>query len=890
MKTLIKVTRSTGALLFGMSLLLPTPGRAASQVTIETTSPVMFRGGTITLTSTVLGDPADSYQWQLNANDLAWATNETLILTNAQYDARGEYGLVISNQYGVVSSSAIQISVVDVAVWGSNNYGQTNVPPDLTNVITVAGTAGSGLALIRDGTVRSWGGLVSPADLTNVTAIAAGYGHALALKQDRTIAVWGNNTYGQLNVPKGLTNIIAVAAGYQHSLALLEGGTVLSWGDNTGQQTNVPPSLTNAIGIAAGKYHSLALRSDGTVVAWGSNAYGQANVPAGLSNVIALAGGDYLSIALQGDGHVQAWGQNGTAQTSVPSDLSNVVAVAAGMTHNLALKDDGTLVAWGIPSELPPGLSQVVNVACAANHSLAVVGNGAPIVVTPFIQQTVLGGGVVGLRVAASGAWPLSYQWRLNGVDVAGATGAMLLITNAEPSQMGLYSVVVSNAFGSTESPSSFLTVMPLQISLQPTNRLALLGHSASFSVAARGNQPVTYQWQFNEADIPGETNNVLTLPSVQVRHAGTYRVKVVNPFDAIYSAAATLSVVPIAAWGLGTVGQTNVPATADSVLAIAAGTYHSLALKSDGTVVGWGTNGQGQLNAPATLTNAIAISAGAYHNLALRNDGTVAAWGNNPYGETNVPANLNGVVAIAAGGFHSMVLRDDGTVLVWGRNNYGQTNVPGDLGDVVAIAAGGWHCLALRSDGSVRAWGQNLYHQTNVPVSITNAIAIAASQSCSLALRSGGTVVSWGDDPFIRPPTSLSNVVSIAAGSAHILALKSNGKIVIWGGGMYGELTVPADLTNVVAVAAGYALSLALVGDAPPIVNAMLDSPEWSNGHFRLSTASQSGRVYRLECADSVDASTWTALPLVAGNGGRLILTDTNAYSPQRVYRVRRW
>src|SRR6267143_1555706 len=81
---------------------------------------------------------------------------------------------------------------------------------------------------------------------------------------------------------------------------------------------------------------------------------------------------------------------------------------------------------------------------------------------------------------------------------------------------------------------------------------------------------------------------------------------------------------------------------------AIAAGNYHSLALKSDGTVVAWGDNNDGESMAPANLTGVIAIAAGFSHSLALRSDGTVVAWGANGSPQSTVPANLTGVIALA--------------------------------------------------------------------------------------------------------------------------------------------------------------------------------------------------------------------------------------------------
>ena len=125
------------------------------------------------------------------------------------------------------------------------------------------------------------------------------------------------------------------------------------------------------------------------------------------------------------------------------------------------------------------------------------------------------------------------------------------------------------------------------------------------------------------------------------------------------------------------------------------------------------------------------AIAAGGFHSLALKNDSTVWAWGSNGYGElgngTNTNSNLplqvpglTGTNAIAAGGSHSLGLKSDGTVRAWGMNIWGQlgngtftdSNVPvqvSGLTGVSAIAACvGLHSVALKSDGTVRAWGNN--------------------------------------------------------------------------------------------------------------------------------------------------------------------------------------
>jgi len=119
-----------------------------------------------------------------------------------------------------------------------------------------------------------------------------------------------------------------------------------------------------------------------------------------------------------------------------------------------------------------------------------------------------------------------------------------------------------------------------------------------------------------------------------------------------------------ITAWGGNSGGQNNVPPNVTNVLAIAAGTGFSLALKDDGTVAAWGLNSGGQLGdntttnrllpVPVTTTGVlagkavVAIAAGDYHSLALCSGGSLAAWGANNYGQLGNTTTNNSLVPVA--------------------------------------------------------------------------------------------------------------------------------------------------------------------------------------------------------------------------------------------------
>jgi alpha-tubulin suppressor-like RCC1 family protein len=154
-------------------------------------------------------------------------------------------------------------------------------------------------------------------------------------------------------------------------------------------------------------------------------------------------------------------------------------------------------------------------------------------------------------------------------------------------------------------------------------------------------------------------------------------------------SALLVLSFVLLAGFSSATQADTGITPM------VKGGNYHSVALKTDGTVWAWGYNYYGQLgdgtytdrSTPAqvsNLTDVKAISTLSSHALALKSDGTVWAWGYNYFGQLgdntttnrNTPVqvqNLTNVVAVAAGGSHSLALKSDGTVWAWGNNYSGQ-------------------------------------------------------------------------------------------------------------------------------------------------------------------------------------------------------------------------
>ncbi len=301
-----------------------------------------------------------------------------------------------------------------------------------------------------------------------------------------------------------------------------------------------------------------------------------------------------------------------------------------------------------------------------------------------------------------------------------------------------------------------------------------------------------------------------------------------------------------------------------EGVVKIAVGFEHNLALKSDGNVFSWGDNFYGELGIMQNLTSAPLpiqvlslsdvrdVAAGSYHSVAARNDGTVWAAGfnnngqlgngDNSHQDTNVFQQISGidsVVSVAAGHWHTLALDNNGDVWGWGDNSSGQFGMSTTLytlsdvpvfkvfSGVKAIAAGGWHSIALRNDGSIYTWGSNGAGQLgngstvdsdkpiNIPVA-GGVNVISGGLYHTAVVDSAEIVWAWGSNdfgqigdpnvvgqttvpnkldsltqppPLFTPIDTPSNVDIVQSRGYNTIALDTNGNIWAWGNNTDGQI-----------------------------------------------------------------------------------------------------
>lgn len=467
--------------------------------------------------------------------------------------------------------------------------------------------------------------IVNTTSASIIPQISAGGFHTAALKIGKTVWTWGDNTYGQLgdgtnndsNTPVQVSDIsdgIAIAGGYWHTIALKSDGTVWTWGNNSyGQLGNSTNSDSNApvqvsdIGdvaaIAGGYWHTIALKSDGTVWTWGNNTYGQlgdgtsndSNTPiqvSDISDVVAIAGGYWHTIVLKSDGTVWTWGNNTYGQlgdgtntdrntpvqvdelSDINVNVDTVIPITGGHWHTVALKVDGTVWACGnnFYGQLGDGSNSDSNTPVQVKLSPPTVTTGSATNVT--------------------------------------ATSATL---NGTVSANGL----------STEAWFEYGTAKGSYSSTSSTQKIdGREDTSVEISISDL-SESTTYYYRIVAENIAGTT------------YGSEYSFKT----SASSSAAKTILRIDSA-----TITKLN--DTVRNIVAVACGGGHTMCIRSDGALWTFGSNYDGQLgdgtnddsHTPVYVSDfsgvITAIAGGYWHTVAMKSDGTVWAWGSNYNGQ----------------------------------------------------------------------------------------------------------------------------------------------------------------------------------------------------------------------------------------------------------------
>ena len=209
-----------------------------------------------------------------------------------------------------------------------------------------------------------------------------------------------------------------------------------------------------------------------------------------------------------------------------------------------------TLVVAGAQSVAAGGYSvTVTNVVGSVTSAAAVLNVNTPaFFVTQPRAQSALAGAAVTFAVETGGYPAPSYQWRLNGVAIAGAISSTLTLANVQANNSGNYDVLISNGVGGGLSSLASLTVVTSAstpvITASPAARTVVVGGSTTLSVSASAAPAPTYQWRKSGVAISGATGATLQLANLQFADSVNYDVVVTNSAGSATSGLAAVTVV----------------------------------------------------------------------------------------------------------------------------------------------------------------------------------------------------------------------------------------------------------------------------------------------------------------------------------------------------------
>jgi len=238
----------------------------------------------------------------------------------------------------------------------------------------------------------------------------------------------------------------------------------------------------------------------------------------------------------------------------------------------------------------------------------------APPVITQDPQDVVVyEGNYFTLYVAATGSEPLTYNWQKDGLPLSSVLSPFLDIFPATAVDAGIYSVTVTNMWGSVTSRPASVIVLPIPpyIINQPHDRVVHAGADVQFAVEASPAGSLTYQWLKDGIALASANSAMLNLSNVQVSDAGTYSVIVSNGVSFTSSNPARLVVEPsgpLDNWRLA-----DAPA-GDSFTGIAFGNGQFVVVGADSTILSSTdtTNWVSQASEPARLY-AVAYGGGLF-------------------------------------------------------------------------------------------------------------------------------------------------------------------------------------------------------------------------------------------------------------------------------------
>ncbi len=199
---------------------------------------------------------------------------------------------------------------------------------------------------------------------------------------------------------------------------------------------------------------------------------------------------------------------------------------------------------------------------------------------------------------------------------------------------------------------------------------------------------------------------------------------------------------------------------TTHPMLAVSAGSGHTCAIRTDGTLACWGTEA-----APPAGTF-VAVSAGL-EDCAIRTNGKLACWA--PYHDENghkvgVPTPPGTFTAVSHWDNYACAIRTDGTLACW---DYDGSSITAPTGTFIAVTADSSGACGIQTDGTLACWE---YDGSGLATPTGTFVAVSEGDDSNCAIRTDGTLACWAPDDNRQPRRRTHD-------GRHLLGAQSGGR-----------------------------------------------------------------------------------------------------------------
>ncbi|MBS1841145.1 MAG: immunoglobulin domain-containing protein [Acidobacteria bacterium] len=526
-------------------------------IAAQPTSQTVTAGQAATFGVTANGTAPLNYQWRKNSANINGATTATYTTPATTSSDNGtKFDVVVSNAKGSVTSSpatlVVNATVVAPAITTQPASQTVTAGQPATFTVAATGTAPLAYQWQKNGSTIS-GATASTYTTPATTTGDSGSSYTVAVTNSKgsvtsaaailtvkaavaTPAITTQPSSQTVTAGQTATFMVAATGTAPLSYQWKKNGANISGATNSTYTTpatttgdsgsSFAVAISNAGGSATSNAAILTVNS-APVAPTVTTQPANRTVTAGQTATFSVVAGGTTPLSYQ-------WKKNGTAISGASSSTYTTPATTtadSGAVFNVTISNTAGSVTSG-PATLTVNASAV-----------------APTIVTQPLSTTVTAGQTATFVVVAAGTAPLTYQWQKNGANLSGGTASYTTPATSTSDNGSTFVVTVSNSQGSVTSSVATLTVNPAQviaptITTGPASQSVVAGQTATFSVAATGTAPLTYQWLKNNTNISGANGANYTTPATSTTDNGTtYTVTVTNSAGNATSNAATLTV-----------------------------------------------------------------------------------------------------------------------------------------------------------------------------------------------------------------------------------------------------------------------------------------------------------------------------------------------------------